>query len=84
MLKDPCGLVYVGQTKRTLKTRISEHKTVICTQNMDYAMACHYAQPNHGSTASLKLWGIEKISPSPRGGDIINSLLHREAFWIPL
>ncbi|OCT89433.1 hypothetical protein XELAEV_18018054mg [Xenopus laevis] len=26
MLKCPCGLVYVGQTMRNVKTRIKEHK----------------------------------------------------------
>ena len=39
MLKCPCGLVHIGQTKRTLKICISEHKTAIHTQNMDYAVA---------------------------------------------
>ena len=78
----PCGLVYIGQTKRQLKLRRAEHKTAIRTQNLTYAMARHYKQANHGSPASLKFWGIEKITPPPRGGDIINKLLCREAFWI--
>ena len=82
MLKCPCGLVYVGQTKRQLKARISEHKTAIRTKNMDYAMARHYVEAGHGSVASLKFWGIEKIAPKSRGGDIINNLLRREAYWI--
>ena len=82
LLKCPCGLAYIGQTKRQLKLRISEHKTAIRTQNITYAMARHYKQANHGSPASLRFWGIEKITPPPRGGDIINKLLCREAFWI--
>lgn len=82
MLKCPCGLAYIGQTKRQLKLRIAEHKTAIRTQNMTYAMARHYKEANHGSPASLKFWGIEKIIPPPRGGDIIRKLLCREAFWI--
>ena len=78
MLKCPRGLVYVGQTKRALKSHISEHNTAIRTQNMDYAAARLYAKAKHSSAASLKFWGIEQISPSPRGGDIINSLLREE------
>lgn len=82
LLKCPCGLVYIGQTKRQLKIRISEHKTAIRTKNATYAMARHYMEANHGSPASLKFWGIEKISLPPRGGDIVNKLLCREAYWI--
>ena len=39
----PCGLAYVGQTKRPLKQQISEHETAICTGNVDDAIANHYA-----------------------------------------
>ena len=82
MLRCMCGLSYIGQTKRQLKIRIGEHKTAIRTQNMEYAMARHFKEANHGSPASLKFWGIEKITAPPRGGDIINKLLRRESFWI--
>ena len=82
MLKCPCGLAYIGQTKRPLKVRIGEHKTAIRTKNLEYAMARHYLQANHGSPASLKFWGIERITAPSRGGDIINKLLRREAHWI--
>lgn len=46
------------------------------------AIALNNAQANHVSAASLKFWGIEKIFPSPRGGEMINSLLCRETYWI--
>ena len=75
-------MAYVGQTKRSLKIRIGEHKTAIRTGNLEYAMARHYIQANHGSPASLKFWGIEKVSSLLRGGDIIKKLLRREAHWI--
>lgn len=32
MLKCPCGLVYIRQTKRCLKLRVAERKTAICTK----------------------------------------------------
>ena len=82
LLKCPCGLAYIGQTKRPLKIRIGEHKTAIRTGNLEYAMARHYIQANHGSPASLRFWGLEKISPPPQGGDIIKKVLCREAHWI--
>ena len=30
----------------------------------------------------LKFWGIEKVSASPRAGDIIKIILCRDALWI--
>lgn len=82
MLKCPCGLMYIGQTKRNLKLRIAEHKGAIRNGNMDYAIARHYKEKNHGSAASLKFIGIERIQQKPRGGNIIKQLLQREAYWI--
>ncbi len=78
----PCGKIYVGQTKRNFKLRIAEHKAAIRNGNMDYAIARHYKERAHGSAASLKFVGLEKISPSPRGGDIVKRLRQRESFWI--
>ena len=82
ILKCLCGLVYVGQTKRHLKLRIAEHKAAIRNGNMDYAIARHYKEKKHGSATTLKFFGIEKVQPNPRGGNLINQLLRREAFWI--
>ena len=75
-------MVYVGQTKRALKLRVAEHKALIRLQNMDYAIARHYISAGHGSPASLKFWGLEKVERSPRGGDHNNRLLRREAHWV--
>ncbi|CAB1330854.1 unnamed protein product [Coregonus sp. 'balchen'] len=58
MLKCPCGFVYIGQMKRALKLRIDEHKTAICTRNMDYVISRHYVNANHGLPSTLKFWGI--------------------------
>ncbi|KAL2083743.1 hypothetical protein ACEWY4_021516 [Coilia grayii] len=68
VLTCPCGLMYVGQTKRNLKLRIAEHKAAIRNSNFDYAIARHYRDQGHGSAASLRFVGIEKVPPNPRGG----------------
>ena len=75
-------MVYVGQTKRQLKVRVAEHKAAIRSQNKDYAIARHYINAGHGSSASLKFWGLEKVEQSPRGGDHNSRLLRREAHWV--
>lgn len=68
MLKWPCGLVYVGQTKRALKLRIAEHKMAILTKNIEYAIVRHYMKANHGSASNMTFWGIENVSLSSRWG----------------
>ncbi|OCT94774.1 hypothetical protein XELAEV_18012465mg [Xenopus laevis] len=35
-----------------------------------------------GDSAYLKVQGIEKILPTSRGGDLMQRLLYREAYWI--
>ena len=82
ILKCPCSMVYVGQTKRCLKLRIAEHKAAIRNGNMDYAIARHYKERGHGSASTLRFMGIEKVTPPVRGGDMHKLLLQREAFWI--
>ncbi len=50
-------MVYVGQTKHPLKTRIAEHKATVPNQNMYYAIARHYTKENHGSAATSPVLG---------------------------
>ena len=81
MLTCPCGKAYVGQTKRCLKVRISEHKTAIRTANIEYAMAKHYLEAEHGSASSLRFVGLEQVTTT-RGGNLPKLLSQREMFWI--
>lgn len=45
-------------------------------------IARHYRHTNHGSVASLRFIGIEKMLPNHRGENRIKQLLRREAYWI--
>ena len=83
MLTCPYGKAYIGQTKRCLKVRISEHKTAIRTGNTEYAMAKHYLEAKHGSASSLRLVGVEQVTATTtRGSNLPNVLSQREMFWI--
>lgn len=80
VLKYLCGLPNVGQT--------SYKDSYIWTRNMHYAIVRYNAQVYYDFAALHKFCGIEKMSPSPTGGNIINSLLcgeayseHSWAFW---
>lgn len=83
MLICVCGMAYVGQTKRALKVRIAEHKAAIRNNNLDYSIAKHYVLAGHGSSPhALRFVGIERVRTSERGGDLIQLLLKREAYWV--
>ncbi|KAL2096621.1 hypothetical protein ACEWY4_008769 [Coilia grayii] len=81
LLTCPCGLLYVGKTKRQLKTRIFEHKCAIRRNDEKSSVARHFQSAGHDANM-LKFMGLEMVSRSPRGGDRENRLLQREAWYI--
>lgn len=81
-LECTCGCFYVGLTKRRLRDRVAEHRYAIRTGNLNYPMAKHYIEAHHGSDCTLKVSGIEAITMDARGGDKIQLLKQREAYWI--
>ena len=42
-----CSFVYYGQTERSLKTRITEHKRAVAMFDHDSKIACHVHENNH-------------------------------------
>ena len=42
-----CLRIYVGETKRNLKTRIIEHKYAVRTADQNNRMAVHVQKDNH-------------------------------------
>ncbi len=47
MLKWPRGLAYVGKTSRAPKTRITEHRSAICNQDVTTPVAMHFKKAQH-------------------------------------
>ncbi|XP_041445717.1 uncharacterized protein LOC121402912 [Xenopus laevis] len=85
LLKCPCGKVYIGQTSRSVKERIKEHKGNIrnYTPNTstDTAVSRHFAEYHH-NVAQLRWLVVEVVKQQTRGGDRKKALLQREAVWI--
>ncbi|XP_041428582.1 uncharacterized protein LOC121396973 [Xenopus laevis] len=85
MLKCPCGLVYVGQTIRNVKTRIKEHKGDIRNykpgSQTDTTVARHFNEAKHRH-GQLKWVVLEVVQPLSRGGNFKQKMLQREAKWI--
>lgn len=81
LLTCPCGILYVGKTKRQLKTRIFEHKCSIRKNDEKSSVARHFQSAGHDASM-LKFMGLEMVHRSPRGGNRENHLLQREAWYI--
>ncbi|XP_056378779.1 uncharacterized protein LOC130274454 [Hyla sarda] len=76
-----CALMYVGKTIRELRRRVLEHIGDIRNKR-DTALARHVNEIHGGDTKGMTFFGIEKMNPSSRGGDLDKLLLQREARWI--
>lgn len=81
LLQCPCQMSYVGKTIRSLKTRLSEHKSAIRRGDITSPVARHFMEKNH-TVQELKCIGIEQVHTPRRGGNLDKMLLQREAFWM--
>ncbi|OCT55206.1 hypothetical protein XELAEV_18003870mg, partial [Xenopus laevis] len=71
LLKCPCGQGYVGQTSRSIKRRIKEHRGNIR----------NFKQGSYTDT-TLKWMVLEVRQPPQRGGNVRQFLSQKEGFGI--
>lgn len=76
-LECPCGLMYIGRTKR-----VSEHIYNILIGYKDYSVSLYFRQKHGRGPAGLKFWGIDRLYPAWRGGNIVCELSKRKTQWI--
>ncbi|OCT97836.1 hypothetical protein XELAEV_18010068mg [Xenopus laevis] len=85
LLKCPCGMAYVGQTGRQVKSRIKEHRGYIRNFKKDTysdtAVSRHFSAMSH-NVNQLKWLVLEVVHNPPRGGDLKLRLSQREMYWI--
>ena len=76
-----CGLVYVGETGRSLRSRINRHRASV--QNKGQSLLHrHFHQPNH-SVDDMRVQILEKINCSPDQAKLSTLFRRdRELFWI--
>ena len=84
VLKCPCGLMYVGRTKRQLKVRIGEHVKNIRLGYKDHNVSLHFKTHHNQDPSGLRFWGIDVIKPTWRGNNMVRDLSKRETLWIYL
>lgn len=76
----PCGLLYVGRTKRLLKVRIAEHLANI-RKGFRYH-SVHFKEKHNQDPSLLQFCGIDTVHPSWRGSNRVRDLSQRETRWI--
>ncbi len=77
---DVCRMQYVGETKRSFRTRIKEHKADV-RHGRDTPVARHFGTPNH-SHECLKAEVIEVLTADPDEGTTTVTRRKREYYWI--
>ncbi len=70
IIQCPCNKTYVGETSRSLKERITEHRRAINRKECNHKIL------------SVFFLGIEKVKQNSRGGNIDCIRKKQEAIWI--
>lgn len=78
-IRCPCGMLYVGETSRELKTHICEHSAIRCRDESN-PVAQHFKRYSH-SICELFYFGFEQIHSAGQGGHIDVKLKSRETFY---
>lgn len=78
----PCGLRYIGRTKRKLKTRIREHWRNIRLGVLTHNLSLHYKQKHDQNPLGSIFWVIEVVSSWWRGENLDTKLSKKEGEWI--
>lgn len=81
-LECPCGLMYIGCTKRTLGKRVSEHIYNIKTGYREHSVSLHFREKHDRNPIGLKFWRVDKIHPKWRGANMVREISKSETKWI--
>lgn len=78
-LQCPCGLIYIGRTKRLLRVRIAEHIANIKIGFKDHNVSLHFKLMHNQDPSGLIFWGIDDLKPKWRGSNLVRDNLS----WSP-
>lgn len=77
----PCKMVYIGETKNDIKTRINQHRYSIRKKRLDLPVPKHFCEMDHREK-DLRFMVLDHIPTQRRGGDRGLMLKKRELMWI--
>lgn len=78
----PCGLFYVGRTKRLLRVRIAEHLANIQKGFQYHSVSLHFKEKHNQDPSLLQFCGVDVVYQSWRGSNRVRDLSQRETRWI--
>lgn len=81
MLWCPCGLLYVGETKNDMRTRLNHHRYTIRKQRLDLPLSKHFSEMKH-TEWDLRFMIVDHVPRPKKGGDRLMLLLKKELYWI--
>ncbi len=76
-----CGLQYVGQTKRTIAKRFTEHFRSINKDNSTDLKHVHFNSAGHHGTKDIRIFIISLIKEHPDGLQSQRARDKMERFW---
>lgn len=78
----PCGLQYVGHTKRNLCTRINEHLTNIKNGFQKHSLSNHFRIHHNRDPSLARFFGIDRLDGDWRGENMVQRISKNEMEWI--
>ena len=82
LIQCPCGLQYVGRTKRPLRVRLNEHITNILNGYDKHSVSKHYLLKHNRDPSNTLFLGIDKFKPNWRGSALVREISKLEMAWI--
>lgn len=82
LLQCPCGLQYVGRTKRPLSVRLNEHITNIKAGFLKHSVSKHSLLAHNRDPSKTIFLGIDRYSPHWHGSSLVRSISKLEMSWI--
>lgn len=89
VLRCPCGLLYVGETKNEMRVRLQKHLSTIRLAQRDKDLgkilppvAEHFLRKHNGDPQGLTAGVLEQVTLGIRGGDLKKRLRQKETSWI--
>lgn len=82
LLQCPCGLQYVGRTKRPLQVRLNEHINNIRKGFTKHSVSKHYLTAHRRDPTGTIFLGIDKFKPHWRGSVLVRSISKLEMAWV--
>ena len=82
LIQCPCGLQYIGRTKRALSVRLNEHIAKIRAGFDKHSVSRHFDLKHNRDPSNTLFVGIDKYRPHWRGSNLVREISRQEMAWI--